>query len=493
MPPEALVIGSGFSSLSSACYLAKAGFSVTMLEKNHQPGGRARQLRDQGFTFDIGPTWYWMPDVFENFFADFGHRVSDFYQLSRLDPSYRIYFDQYKYEDIPASKEELYRLFEKYQPGSTSLLKSFLKQAGMTYNLAVKEMAFKPGYSLFEFVTPQTMTNAHLFVQSLRRLVRSKFKHPYLISLLEFPVLFLGAKPGDTPAFYSFMNHADLEMGTWYPDGGMYSVVEGMLKLASDLGVTIHTDIAVGGLEVSDANVRNVITSSGNYAPDVVVSGADYQHTESLLPIEYRNYSEKYWSKRTFAPSALLFFIGLNKKLTTVLHHTLFFDSSFDNHAEAIYDHPSWPEQPLFYINVPSVTDPTVAPIGNECMTILIPIAPGIEDTAEIREKYFLDTIRRFEYLTGEKIIEHIVIKHSYCVNDFTKDYNAYKGNAYGLANTLFQTGYFRPGIRNKKVKNLFYTGQLTVPGGGVPPAIISGKIVAGEIIKKINIDEYAA
>ncbi len=493
MSSKAIVIGSGFSSLSSACYLARDGYDVTILEKNQQPGGRARQLQSGGFTFDIGPTWYWMPDVFENFFADFGHRVSDFYQLSRLDPSYRIYFDQQKFEDIPASKEELYRLFEKYQPGSSSLLKSFLAQAGMTYNLAVKEMAFKPGHSLFEFVTPQTMTHAHLFVQSLRQLVRSKFKHPYLISLLEFPVLFLGAKPGDTPAFYSFMNHADLEMGTWYPEGGMYCVVEGMLKLASDLGVTIHTDIAVGGLEVSDSCVRNVITSSGNYAPDVVVSGADYQHTESLLPIEYRNYTDKYWSKRTFAPSALLFFIGINKKLKTVLHHTLFFDSSFDDHAEAIYDHPSWPEQPLFYVNVASVTDPVVAPLGQECMTILIPIAPGIEDTEEIREKYFMDIIQRFEHLTGEEIMDHIIFKHSYCVNDFTKDYNAYKGNAYGLANTLFQTGYFRPSIRNKKVKNLFYTGQLTVPGGGVPPAIISGKIVAREILKKIKIDEYAA
>lgn len=493
MAREAIVIGSGFSSLSSACYLAKAGFKVTMLEKNHQPGGRARQWRKEGFTFDIGPTWYWMPDVFENFFADFGYQVSDFYSLSRLDPSYRIYYGHLKYEDIPASEEELYTLFEKYQPGSSVLLKSFLAQAEMTYNLAVKEMAFKPGHSIFEFVSTQTVTQAHLFFHSLRQLVRSKFKHPYLISLLEFPVLFLGAKPGDTPAFYSFMNYADLHLGTWYPDGGMYSVVEGMLKLASSLGVSVLTDTPVERLEVSDSNILKVVTASGNYSPDVVVSGADYQHTESLLPAQYRNYSDKYWTKRTFAPSALLFFIGINKKLSGVRHHTLFFDSSFDNHAESIYDSPEWPEQPLFYVNVSSITDPVVAPVGHECMTILIPIAPGIEDTDHIREIYFQSTIKRFEELTGEKIMDHIVVSHSYCVNDFTKDYNAYKGNAYGLANTLFQTGYFRPSIRNKKINNLFYTGQLTVPGGGVPPAIMSGKIVAGEILKKINVDEYAA
>lgn len=492
MTPTAIVIGSGFSSLSAASYLAKAGYDVTVLEKNREAGGRARTWSDKGFTFDIGPTWYWMPDVFENYFADFGHTPSDYYSLTRLDPSYRIFYGHSTFEDISASRNELNEVFEKYQPGSSALLADFLTEAKLTYQLAVKEMAFKPGHSLFEFISSSTISNAHLFTQSLRKLVRSKFTHPYLISLLEFPVLFLGAKPGDIPAFYNFMNYADLELGTWYPSNGMYSVVQGMVDMAKELGVKFQFNCAVQGFIIEDKEIKEVITSNELYSADVIISGADYHHTESLLPQSLRNYTEAYWSKKTFAPSALLFFVGINKRLVDCRHHTLFFDASFDVHAEAIYDHPSWPEQPLFYVNAPSVTDAAIAPHGMESLTFLVPIAPGIEDTTEIRDAYFEKIISRFEITTGQSIRDHILVRHSYCVNDFISDYNAFKGNAYGLANTLWQTGYFRPSIRNKKIKNLFYTGQLTVPGGGVPPAIISGKIVSGEIIKKIKMQEYA-
>lgn len=492
MTSTALVIGSGFSSLSAACYLAKAGFNVTILEKNGESGGRARVLATEGFKFDIGPTWYWMPDIFENFFSDFDHKPSDYYKLSRLNPSYRIYFGKDRYEDIPSGMPELNALFEKYQPGSSPLLKEFLEEAEFTYQLAVKEMAFKPGHSLFEFLSVDTATHAHLFIQSLRHQVRNKFRHPYLISLLEFPVLFLGAKPGDIPAFYKFMNYADLKLGTWYPDGGMYSVVQAMVDLTSELGVKIKLNCNVEGFEILDGQIQYVHTSQGSFSADVVVSGADYHHTETLLPEDLRNYTQSYWEKKTFAPSALLFFIGVNKKLKQLRHHTLFFDSPFDEHAESIYDHPSWPEQPLFYANIPSITDPSMAPEGMDSLTFLIPISPGIEDTPDIRSHYLKKIIKRFEEVTGDRIRGHIVVKNSYCINDFVSDYNSFKGNAYGLANTLFQTGYFRPSIRNKKIKNLFYTGQLTVPGGGVPPAIISGKIVAREITKKIRMYEHA-
>jgi phytoene desaturase len=484
---KAVVIGSGFSSLSAACYLAKAGLEVTLLEKNSEPGGRARQYIKDGFTFDIGPTWYWMPDVFENFFADFNRKANDYYKISRLNPSYRIYAGENKYEDIPADKNALLALFEKYQPGSSKLLNEFLTQAELTYKLAVQEMAFKPGHTLTEFVSKDTIRNAHLFILSLRSQVRKKFKHPFLISLLEFPVLFLGAKPGDTPAFYNFMNYADLELGTWYPEGGMYSVVKGILKLAGELGVNIITGCGVNKLVVENNVITGVETTNGIIEADVVVSGADYEHTESLLENKYRNYDSRYWNSRTFAPSALLFFLGINKKFKNMLHHDLFFDEPFDAHASAIYDNPEWPERPLFYINVPSITEKAMAPEGCESVTILVPLAPGLKDTEEIREEYYHSILNRFERITGESIIEHVVVKKSYCINDFISDYNAYKGNAYGLANTLFQTGYFRPKIKSKKVKNLYFCGQLTVPGGGVPPALISGKIAAEEIKKKQN------
>ncbi len=492
MTLQATVIGSGFSSLSAACYLAQAGMDVTILEKNEHPGGRARQLRSEGFIFDIGPTWYWMPDIFENFFADFYRKPADYYNLRRLDPSYSIYFSPTDFEPVPASREGINQLFEKYQPGSSSVLQKFLEEAEMTYNLAVTQMAMKPGHSPFEFISAQTIAHAPLFIQSLRQKVRAKFKHPYLISLLEFPVLFLGAKPGDTPAFYNFMNYADLVLGTWYPDGGMYTVVKGMVALAEELGVKLITDCEVKSFNSDHQKIYEVNTSKGTYPADIVVSGADYHHTESLLKGSDRNYSDAYWEKRTFAPSALLFFVGLNKKLKNVHHHTLFFDTSFDEHAQSIYDRPEWPEDPLFYVNIPSITDPDVAPVGHECLTILVPIAPGIADTPEIREVLFQKIMDRMEAITGNEIRQHIVIKHSYCINEFVEDYNAYKGNAYGMANTLFQTGYFRPSIQNKKIRNLYYTGQLTVPGGGVPPAIMSGKIVSTEILKKVRSYEFA-
>ena len=480
-----IIIGSGFSSLSAASYLAKAGNSVTIVEKNLDAGGRARQLKANGFTFDIGPTWYWMPDVFEKFFADFGKKPSDYYELKRLDPSYRIYYGKENSIDLPSSMVKLEELFESIEPGSSSKLRKFLKVAEKTYRIAVEGMVYKPGNSPLELITLETVSSLGLFTQSVRSLIKKHFKHPYLVKLLEFPVLFLGAKPGNIPAFYNFMNHADLVLGTWYPEGGMYGVTLAMKALAEEQGAAIRFGSEVKRLLVEEGEISGVELSSGEILEcDIVVSGADYHHSEKLLPKEFRVYSEKYWDKKVFAPSALLFFVGINKRIKNILHHTLFFDEEFDAHAATIYDDPSWPEKPLFYASFPSKTDSECAPEGSENMTLLIPIAPGIEDTEEIRERYFKAIISRLEFLCDESITPHIVFKKSYCINDFISDYNSYKGNAYGLANTLMQTAFLRPKIKSKKVRNLFFTGQLTVPGPGVPPAIISGKIVSEEILK---------
>jgi phytoene desaturase len=477
------VIGSGFSSLASACYLAKAGYQVTVFEKNSTPGGRARQYIEGGFTFDIGPTWYWMPDVFEKFFADFGKKPSDYYGLSRLDPSYRIYYSGGKFIDLPTDPAGQEALFESLEPGSGLKLRKFMKLAAKTYKIAVGDMVYKPGLSPLELVSVDTIRHLNLFTHSIRKLVRRNFKHPYLVKLLEFPVLFLGAKPGDIPAFYNFMNYADLGLGTWYPDGGMYSVVEGMVKLAQDLGVHIETNAPVSKIITAKGGVDKIEVNGQLIDTDFVVSGADYHHTEKLLRKEERVYSESYWDKRVFAPSALLFFVGVSKKLQNMQHHTLFFDEEFDPHAASIYDHPEWPEKPLFYASCSSMSDTAVAPVGKENLTLLIPLAPGIEDTPDLREKYFQMIISRLEQITGNKINDQIEVKKSYCINDFIEDYHSYKGNAYGLANTLMQTSFLRPGVRSKKVKNLFFTGQLTVPGPGVPPSLISGKIAAEQVI----------
>jgi len=478
------IIGSGFSSLAASCYLAKEGYDVTVLEKNKTVGGRARQLVRDGFTFDIGPTWYWMPDVFEKFFADFGKEPSSYYQLEKLNPAYVVYFDELDTVQIPDNLKDILDIFEIQEKGSSKHLQTFLDNAKHNYDVAIKDLVYRPGISISELITPVTIKKANQFFRTIRTAVRENIKDNRLRQIMEFPVLFLGAKPSNTPSFYSFMNYADFGLGTWHPKGGMYEVVKAMYVLALELGVNIKTNQNVEKINVEKGVVKSVVVNGVTVHSDVVLSGADYHHTETLLDAQYRGYSEKYWNSKIFAPSSLLFYVAFDKKVKNVSHHTLFFDTEFDVHAKDIYDDPKWPEKPLFYASFPSKTDETVAPEDKEAGIFLIPIAPGIEDTPEIREKYFNNIMDRFETLTHQKVRDNIIFKESFCVKDFVKDYNSYKGNAYGLANILTQTAFLRPKIISKKVKNLFFTGQLTVPGPGVPPSIISGKIVS-DLIKK--------
>jgi phytoene desaturase len=479
------IIGSGFSALSASCYLAKAGYQVTVLEKNDTLGGRARQYKKDGFTFDIGPSWYWMPDVFEKFFADFGKKPSDYYILDKLSPGYEVYFGENSSIKISDNLEDIYKTFEAEEKGSAKHLKTFLDSAKSNYDTAIKKLVYKPGISPLELVTPTTVARVSQFFSTITKTVRKNIKSKKLIQILEFPVLFLGAKPSDTPAFYNFMNYADFGLGTWHPRGGMYKVVEGMVELAKTLGVNFEVNANVDKIKTdNDKNVTGLRVNGEEITTNLVLSGADYHHTETLLDESLRQYSEKYWSKKTFAPSSLLFYVGFDKKIENVSHHTLFFDSDFEKHAEEIYDEPQWPSNPLFYANFTSITDKTSAPEGKECGFFLIPIAPGIEDTEELRENYFNKIIDRFEQLTKQKVKENVIFKKSFCVKDFVKEYNSYKGNAYGMANTLLQTAFLRPKIKSSKVNNLYFTGQLTVPGPGVPPSLISGKIAA-ELITK--------
>ena len=484
MKKHVSIIGSGFSSLSAACYLAQSGHRVQVYEKNTSPGGRARQLKKDGFVFDIGPSWYWMPDVFEKFFGDFGKKVSDYYTLERLDPGYQVYFGRKDSILIGDSLEKIYSAFEAEEKGGADKLKKFIGKAADNYKIAIDELVYRPGISPLELVTPDTLKKLGYFFSNVKSEVTREFKNPKLAQILQFPVLFLGAKPADTPAFYNFMNFADFGLGTWHPKDGMYSIVKGMVKLAESFGVKIHLDSPVEEILLENKKAVGVKINGQNILSDIVLSGADYHHTETLLPKDLRAYSEAYWNKKTFAPSSLLFYVGLDKKVKNVSHHTLFFDVDFDTHAKTIYDTTQWPEEPLFYANFPSISDPNMAPKGKEACFILIPIAPGLEDTEELRNRYFEIVIDRLETQTEQGLKEDILFKESFCVNDFISVYNSYKGNAYGMANTLLQTAFLRPKLKSKKVKNLFFTGQLTVPGPGVPPALISGKLVAGLIEK---------
>ena len=485
MKKNIYIIGSGFSALSASCYLAKQGYNVTVLEKNDTLGGRARQYKKDGFTFDIGPSWYWMPDVFERFFADFGKKPSDYYTLDKLNPGYEVYFGKKSSLKISENLEDIYRMFEEEEKGSAKHLKTFIDSAKSNYDTAIKDLVYKQGVSPLELINTSTIARVSQFFSTIRKQVRKNIKNPKLIKILEFPVLFLGAKPTNTPAFYNFMNYADFGLGTWHPRGGMYAVIEGMVSLATSLGVHFKTNSNVQKIITDTSkNVVGLLVNGEEIKTSLVLSGADYHHTETLLDKDVRQYSENYWDKKIFAPSSLLFYVGFDKKIENVSNHTLFFDTDFDAHAREIYDNPKWPTDPLFYANFTSLTDETSAPEGKEAGFFLIPLAPGIKDNLELREEYFDKIMDRFEKLTNQKVKEHVLFKKSFCVNDFKEEYNSYKGNAYGMANTLFQTAFLRPKIKSGKVKNLYFTGQLTVPGPGVPPALISGKIASELIIK---------
>ena len=491
MRKKIAIIGSGFSGISAASYLAAGGHDVHVFEKNASLGGRARAFStDSGFVFDMGPSWYWMPDVFERFFADFGYKPSDFYELKLLEPAFNIVYENAIKMSVPNNYADLRTLFEAHEPGSAVRLDAFMVEAEYKYKAGMEHLVYMPGLSLLEFADLELIKGAFRLqvFSSFSKHVKKYFKHPHLVALMEFPVLFLGATPQNTPALYSLMNYGGLKLGTWYPIGGFSKVIDGMVAVAQKQGAQFYTNTEVNKIEVVNGQATGLKIGNETIAFDAIIASSDYQHTEEkLLEPTYRNYSQSYWEKKVFAPSSLIYYLGIGKKIEGLNHHTLFFDEDITQHAEEIYTEPQWPSKPLFYVCCPSKTDPTVAPTGSENLFLLMPIATDLPDNEEMREKYFDVMMNRLEGQVKIDIRSHIVYKQSYCVSDFKADYHSYKGNAYGLANTLMQTANLKPKIKNKKISNLLYTGQLTVPGPGVPPSIISGKVAAGQLMKQLK------
>ncbi|MFW6338751.1 MAG: phytoene desaturase family protein [Alkalispirochaetaceae bacterium] len=495
---QAVVIGSGFGGLSAAGYLAREGYDVTVVEKNGWVGGRARVLEREGFRFDMGPSWYWMPGEHDNWFRDMGVERADYYELRRVDPSYKVYYGDSEPREkanvvtMPADLEEAKRVFERYEPGAGQRLEAYLEACRRKYELAMATYIYQNYDTLFDFVNMKTIRNLGTLniARSYKAMIQRYFKHPYLRKILEFPVVFLGSSARNTPAIYTLMNYIDFVLGTWYPSGGFGRVVEAMMEVDQSLGVRFRFNTPAIRLEVEKGMVTRVIceTSEGEEAlpVDLVVANADYHHVEEdLLPRESRSFSAAFWNRRSLAPGVLNFYIGLNKKFESFAHHTFFFDSDWDAHFKAVYERPGWLEKPLFYVHVPSITDPESAPEGKEAVFILVPIAPGLEETEETRKRYLDEVVGRIEALTGESFREHIEFVESYSLREFVRDFNAYKGNAFGLGQTLFQTAYFRTANYSRKVSNLYFSGHYTVPGTGTTMSTISGNVVTKRIVRE--------
>lgn len=475
-----VIIGAGFAGLASAALLAKDGHEVLVIEKNDMSGGRARVWKESGFSFDMGPSWYLMPDAFEKFFAKFNKKPEDLYKLIRLDPSYRIFFGPNDILDIKASLDENIKLFESLETGAGQKLVEYLEQARYQYDVSMSQFLYKNFKSVFDFFNKRMMDEGrklHVF-ENLDKFTKRFFKNERLRKVLQYSMVFLGGAPSNTPALYSVINHADFNLGVWYPYGGFSSVAIAIQKLAESYGAKFVFNSEVKEIVVEDGVAKKVITTDSGYDADVVVGNGDYHHIETaLLPKKYQSYSTRYWKKRTMAPSAFILYLGLNKKLSNLKHHNLMLSNDWEKHFNAIFDNPSWPTEPSYYVCAPAQTDASVAPEGKENLFVLVPIASGLSETSEFREEYAQKIISHMENEIGETFADSIIVKRIFTGVDFAKDYNAFQGTALGLSHTLFQTAMLRPRMKSKKVANLYFAGQYTQPGIGVPMALISGEL----------------
>ena len=489
------VVGAGIGGMAAAARLAKDGFRVTVVERNDQAGGRARIWKKDGYVFDMGPSWYLMPEVFERFFAQFGKKASDFYELVKLDPSYRVFFGKGEAHDVPPDRARTAALFDRLEPGGGAKLSRYLDEAAYKYKVAVGEFLYRDYRSLFEFLNWRMMTEG-LKLNVLGRLdaaVRRRFSDRRARQILEYAMVFLGTSPNDAPAMYALMSHVDLTQGVFYPRGGLSAVAQGLRQLAEEQGVqfmlsTEVTKIATENGRAVRVDARGADGAAVSLPCDAVLANADYAHVETeLLDAAARTYPRRYWDKRVVAPSMFLLYLGVKKRLEKLVHHNLYFQENWDVHFDTIFKTPSWPENPCFYVSCITKTDPDMAPPGCENVFVLVPTAAGLDDTDAVRAAYAEKVIRHVETVTGEEIAPHIETQRIFSQRDFAGDYHAWKGTALGISHTLFQTAVFRPAMRSKKVSNLYFAGQYTHPGIGVPMVMIAAEVSAGNVRRDLG------
>ncbi len=481
-----VVIGGGVGGLSTACYLADAGADVHVIEKNEQLGGRASTLEAEGFRFDMGPSWYLMPDVFERFFGDFDRTPSDYYELTHLDPHYRIFFKDGDQVDVTADLERTKRIFESYEGGAGEALERYLSKSRENYEVGMKHFVYEDRERLRDYLDLDVARQARglSLLGSMQDHVENYFEHPKLQQIMQYTLVFLGGSPKNTPALYNLMSHVDFNLGVWYPEDGLGGVIDGIADLGRELGVTYETNRPATAIKGREGAFK-VETPDGPLTADLVVSNADYAHTEQdLLSPERRGYDADYWESRTYAPSAFLLYLGVSGDVPELAHHTLVLPTDWEEHFDQIFEDPQWPDDPAYYCCVPSETDDSVAPAGHSNLFVLVPIAPGLEDTPELRSRYRDLILEDVAEHTGTDLRDRIVFEESFCVEDFADRYNSFKGTALGMAHTLRQTALFRPPHRSKEVDGLYFAGSYTTPGIGVPMCLISGELTAEKVFE---------
>ena len=488
--PSIAVIGSGFGGLSAACYLADAGADVTLVEKNEQLGGRASTLTADGFRFDMGPSWYLMPDVFERFFGAFDRRPEDYYEIEHLDPHYRIFFKDGDRIDVTADRDRTKETFEAYEPGAGEALDRYLAKSRENYEVGMEHFVYTDRPRFRDWFDRDVLRNARglSLLGSMQDHVERYFEHPKLQQLVQYSLVFLGGSPATTPAIYNLMSHVDFTLGVHYPDGGMGAVVDGIATLADELGVAVYTDHEVTSIEGKRGGfllrAMGPADEAVKFPVDLVVSDADYRHTEmALLPPEKRQYDRSYWESRTYAPSAFLLYLGVEGDVENLAHHTLVLPLDWEGHFTQLFDAPSWPDDPAYYLCVPSKTDDSVAPDGHSNLFVLVPVAAGLDDTPERRRAYRDLVLADVAAHTGVDLRDRIVFERTFTVSDFADRYNSANGTALGLAHTLRQTALFRPRRRSTAVDGLYFTGAYTTPGIGVPMCLISGELTADAVL----------
>ena len=475
------VVGGGIGGLSAACYLADDGADVTVVERHERLGGVANRIERDGYTFDTGPSWYLQPEVFERFFGQFGHEPGDFYDLDFLDPKYRVFWTDGDRVTVPADREGVREVFESYEDGAGEALDEYLERAREAYDLGMERFVYEDRARLRDMLDLDVVRSGRALplLRTMDDHVKRYVDHPKLRQLLEYTLVFLGGSPYNTPALYSMLSWADHGLGVAHPEGGMYSVVQALEELGSELGVEYRTDTEVHAVR-GERGAFTIETDGGPVAADLVVCNAPPAAADrELLPPGERLRDD--WDDATFAPSAFMLYLGVEGDVDPLAHHSLVFPTDWDDHFDAIFEDPRWPTDPAYYLSVPSQTDDTVAPEGGNTVVVLVPIAPGLDDGPEAREQYRDAVLDSLATDTGVDLRDRIVVEAEACVSEFARRYDRPQGTALGLAHTLRQTGPLRPAHRAGP-DGFYLVGADTTPGIGVPMCLISGEHTAAAV-----------